>query len=104
MMTGRGEYLHRLIWELHNGPIPKGMVVDHINQDSLDNRIENLRLLSTSQNHLNKSESRGYGKSPSGRYQARIQYKNKVHCLGTYDTEEEAKEAYLKQKEVFLNE
>ena len=35
---------HRIIWQMHNGPIPSGMVIDHINGDPFDNRLENLRL------------------------------------------------------------
>ena len=25
-------YVHRIIWEMHNGPIPEGMEIDHINR------------------------------------------------------------------------
>ncbi len=44
---------HRIIWEMHNGAIPKGLEVDHINRVPDDNRIENLRLVTRSQNALN---------------------------------------------------
>ena len=44
---------HRIIWEMHNGSIPKGLEVDHINRVKDDNRIENLRLVTRSENALN---------------------------------------------------
>ena len=37
--------LHRFVWECFNGPIPQGMVIDHINDDKIDNRLCNLQLL-----------------------------------------------------------
>lgn len=35
---------HRFIWEYFNEPIPDKMTIDHINNDKLDNRLENLRV------------------------------------------------------------
>ena len=41
--TKRLKMEHNLVWEERNGPIPKGMVIHHINQIKTDNRIENLQ-------------------------------------------------------------
>jgi len=48
-------YNHIYIWVLFKGDIPKGMVIDHINNDSFDNRIENLRCVTRSENLRNKN-------------------------------------------------
>ena len=34
---------HQIVWHLHNGPLPEGFEIDHINGLKSDHRIENLR-------------------------------------------------------------
>ena len=50
---GRTRYLHRLVWEHFNGPIPTDKQIDHINGVRTDNRIENLRIVSPVENNRN---------------------------------------------------
>lgn len=45
-VDGREVQEHRWVWEQANGPIPPGYEVHHRNDNKLDNRIENLELLS----------------------------------------------------------
>lgn len=47
-------YLHRYVWQLLNGPIPKNYTIDHRNHDGLDNRSVNLRLATTAQQNQNQ--------------------------------------------------
>lgn len=47
--------LHRYVWEWHNGKIPKGFVIDHIDRNKDNNQIENLRLVTPSENAMNQS-------------------------------------------------
>ena len=42
--------LHNVVWETHNGPVPEGLEIDHIDMDKSNNRITNLRLLSHGDN------------------------------------------------------
>lgn len=55
---GRFTPVHRLIWELHFGDIPDGMVIDHIDGDIFNNLIGNLRLIPEILNHRNKRKHR----------------------------------------------
>jgi hypothetical protein len=55
-INGKLLALHRVIWIMHYGDIPEGMQIDHISHDTLDNRIENLRLVTGKDNCKNKSK------------------------------------------------
>ena len=44
--------IHKLVYQHFVGCIPEGFVIDHMNADKKDNRIENLQLLTPSQNTL----------------------------------------------------
>jgi hypothetical protein len=50
-----GLRMHHFIWQLDNPGSTKGKVIDHINRDRLDNRIENLRLILPLENNWNRS-------------------------------------------------
>ena len=45
--------LHNAILRLHGIDVPKGLVTDHINRNSLDNRFENLRVVTQAVNVKN---------------------------------------------------
>lgn len=45
--------VHRVIWQLFNGSIPKGYIIDHIDRDKTNNKISNLRLATTKTNGQN---------------------------------------------------
>ena len=47
-------YAHRIIWLLNKKNIDSDLEIDHINRNSLDNRIENLRLETKSKNMQNR--------------------------------------------------
>ena len=105
-ISGKEFRAHRLIWEMFNGPIPEGMLIDHIDRDVFNNRIENLRLVTRQQNNANSSKKLGNcsenGKHlpkgivmVRGKYRARIWYKGDTFDLGTYSTVHEASSAYL---------
>lgn len=49
-----GKRVHRVIWEITYGQIPDGMEVDHIDRNSLNNHLDNLRLVSKGLNQRNK--------------------------------------------------
>ena len=97
-------HVHRLITNA-----PKGMDVDHINGNGLDNRTRNLRLATHAQNSRNSSKVKGTSRfkgihfyTRTGKWQAQIQASGKRYGLGYFDDEVEAAKAYdAKARELF---
>ena len=54
--------VHRLMWVTFVGSIPKGMTIDHINQDHKNNQLQNLQLMSHSDNMKKMWDNRGRSK------------------------------------------
>lgn len=44
--------VHRAVWEAHNGPIPKGMWINHKDGNKLNNQLSNLEVTTPSENHI----------------------------------------------------
>lgn len=88
-------YLHQYIWFYFNNTIPD--VIDHINGDRKDNRLENLRNVTLQQNQFNRKNTKGYYKVKT-KFRAMIRSNKKAIHLGYFFTEEEAREAYLNAK------
>ena len=53
-------YVHRFIYECFNGIIPKGKVIDHINNNKEDNRLSNLQLMTQQENCKKSAKNRAY--------------------------------------------
>jgi len=92
--------LHRGIFLLGHGYLPK--YIDHINRNKLDNRLENLRECSKTQNCVNSlvRSDNPYGlkgvtfHKSSGKYAAQSFYNGKRVHIGLFNTPEEAGIAY----------
>jgi len=91
--------LHRLILNA-----PPGTPVDHINRDGLDNRKQNLRLVSHSQNQSNRTHNysnkvglKGVWIQKSGKFSARLSRRiptKQEFTAGPFTAPEEAAHAY----------
>ena len=83
---------------------PKGVMVDHRNGDKLDNRKENLRLCSNSQNQANRQVFRGVSPfkgvcwqqrpNGTGAWKAQLIVEGSVVYLGVFKTDLGAASAY----------
>lgn len=89
---------HRMVWMMHHGDIPDGMLVDHIDRDKLNNDIANLRLTTKSGNSQNAKFRGCFQESRSGKWRAEIKLDGKAHWLGLHETEQAARQAYLEAK------
>lgn len=102
--TQQGKRLHVFLHHEIIGRFP-GLVTDHINGNPLDDRSANLRIVTQSENMLNRKMARNNKTGFKGvhpatqwgitRYRACISLQGKKYHLGTFLTPEEASQAYI---------
>jgi len=88
-IKGKNYLVHRLVFLMHHGYLPKQ--IDHIDGNPANNKIDNLREASQSQNMWNRnantnsmSKIKGIKLHQSGKYQVRVQVNKKSMYLGLY--------------------
>lgn len=104
-IDGKMIYMHALLLP----DVPKDYTRDHINGNSLDNRMINLRICTKSQNMANQglrsdntSGYKGVSKTSEGKFESSLQCKGIGQHLGFFNTPEEAALCYNKAaKEAF---
>lgn len=101
---------HRTLFERHRGLLGK-LQVDHINGNSLDNRLENLRACTMSQNLRNQAATRGrdlpkgvYRSPGTPSFTSRITVSGRLLYLGSFSTPKEAHDAYCRAAEKYFKE
>jgi hypothetical protein len=89
-LNGKKLLNHRIIFMIHKGYLP--MMLDHINGNVLDNKIENLREANRSQNGFNrilKNNTSGfknvYWHNQEKKWHIRLNIKSKCYSFGLYD-------------------
>jgi len=101
-------YEHRLIYLFHHGKMPE--IIDHIDANSSNNRVENLRPCTKQENGRN---SKGWGSTgvkgvyfykPTQTYQASISVNGAQLYLGRFKTIEEAEAVVMAAREKYHGE
>ena len=91
-------YAHNPEWNIYDSSINN--FIDHIDRTTTNNHISNLRVVTNQENNFN-TKSKGYSfNKASGKHRARIRLNGKSVHIGYFNTPEEAREAYLKKKEI----
>jgi hypothetical protein len=78
------------------------LMIDHIDLNKKNNCIENLRPATRQQNSFNTTYAKGYSWNINrNKWTAQIMVSNKSIFLGYFDTEEDARQAYLDAKDIY---
>jgi len=100
IIDGGPHQLHRIIWAYHNGPIPEGIFIDHIDGNKSNNKIDNLRAATPSQNGASRKGLPSHNTSgfvgvsrSKGKWQAQIGYQGKYKYIGTFENKDDAARA-----------
>ena len=96
---------HRVVYWIHNPEWDiddncRDNSIDHIDRDTSNNNIENLRVTTHQQNMWNTNSKGYYFNKARGKYLAQIVVNGKHKHLGSFVSEDEARQAYLNAKAI----
>lgn len=87
--------LHRLIMWYFYGPIPSHYVIDHIDGNSLNNKLRNLRFATKKTNQYNKHILGATWEEKRQKWKVSITHNYKRIFIGRFKTLREAQKAYV---------
>ena len=98
--------ISRVVLFLKNGYLTEGKIIDHIDGNSLNNIVTNLREVTPSQNQHNRSINKNNTSGHKGVYweklikkwRVRIKLKRKNHDFGFYENLEEAVQVMISER------
>jgi hypothetical protein len=91
---------HHFAWYMVYGNVDF-IELDHKNRTRSDNHIDNLRISNRSQQNQNTNAKGYYWHKSRNKWRSNIMINNKQIHLGYFNTEEDAKNAYIKAKEKY---
>ena len=96
-------FVHRIVGYLFLGLDIENLkeMIDHIDGNVINNKLENLRIVTQQQNSFNTKAKGFCFHKKSNKFRARIMLNGKQIHLGYFDTEEEARQAYLYAKQKY---
>lgn len=92
--------MHRMVWMMANPGKPVPKMLDHINRNKVDNRIENLRPASYSLNALNNGA--GGVLWDENAWYAIIRHRNVNRIVGRFSDKSEALEAVNRARQLLI--
>ena len=107
VFEGLDQGAHRVSWEIHRGPIPAGMHIDHKCHNRICVNPSHLRVATPKQNFENHqgptvsstTRARGvYLDRRRGRYYAQVTHNGKTQTMSGFATVEEAEAAVLAKR------
>ena len=93
-------YAHHFAWYMVYGNTDFE-ILDHINRNKSDNSIDNLRIVTSQQNHFNINAKGCSWDKRRNKWQSQIHIDDKTIYVGAFNTEQEAHKAYLEAKKKY---
>lgn len=93
--------VHRLVAKAFLSNYSEALQVDHIDQNRINNKLSNLRMVTNQENAFNNNAKGYVWDKEKSKWKAYIRKDYKLKHLGYFDKEDDAREAYLAAKQIY---